>query len=114
MHQLIKKGSGRRTAAALFDSRMFIFTLNLSFKKIPDYGFRSKVSDVKNAVVLLGFEAVRNAIISVSVAMALPKTLLFQDFEMMAFWKHSPAVAATSKNMAQKAGGESPTASPVF
>jgi len=38
------------------------------------YGFRSKVSDVKNAVVLLGFNAVRNAINSVSVVNALPKT----------------------------------------
>jgi putative nucleotidyltransferase with HDIG domain len=72
------------------------------------YGFRSKVSDVKNAVVLLGFNAVHNAIISVSVVNALPKTLLFQDFEMMAFWKHSLAVAVTSKNIAQKAGVGSP------
>ena len=71
------------------------------------YGFRSKVSDVNNAVVLLGFNAVRNAIISVSVINALPKTLLFQDFEMIEFWKHSLAVAVTSKNIAQKAGGES-------
>ena len=71
------------------------------------YGFRSKVSDVNNAVVLLGFNAVRNAIISVSVINALPKTLLFQDFEMIDFWKHSLAVAVTSKNIAQKAGGES-------
>jgi len=37
------------------------------------YGFRSQVSDVKNAVVLLGFNAVRNAIISVSVINACPK-----------------------------------------
>ena len=72
------------------------------------YGFRSKVSDVKNAVVLLGFNAVRNAIVSVSVINALPKTLLFQDFEMIEFWKHSLAVAVTSKNIAQKAGTESP------
>jgi putative nucleotidyltransferase with HDIG domain len=72
------------------------------------YGFRSKVSDVKNAVVLLGFNAVRNAIVSVSVINALPKTLLFQDFEMIEFWKHSLAVAVTSKNIAQKAGIESP------
>jgi putative nucleotidyltransferase with HDIG domain len=71
------------------------------------YGFRTKVSDVKNAVVLLGFNAVRNAIISVSVINALPKTLLFQDFEMIEFWKHSLAVAVTSKNIAQKSGGES-------
>ena len=62
---------------------------------------------MNNAVVLQGFNAVRNAIISVSVINALPKTLLFQDFEMIEFWKHSLAVAVTSKNMAQKSGGES-------
>jgi putative nucleotidyltransferase with HDIG domain len=72
------------------------------------YGFKSRVSDIKNAVVLLGFNAVRNAIVSVSVINALPKSLLFQDFEMNAFWKHSLAVAVTSKNIAQKAGMESP------
>jgi len=72
------------------------------------YGFKSKVSDIKNAVVLLGFNAVRNAIVSVSVIKALPKNALFQDFEMDAFWKHSLAVAVTSKNIAQKANGESP------
>ena len=71
------------------------------------YGFQSKISDVKNAVVLLGFNAVRNAIISVSVINALPKTLLFQDFEMIEFWKHSLAVAVTSKSIAQKAGMDS-------
>jgi putative nucleotidyltransferase with HDIG domain len=39
---------------------------------------------------------------------SLPKNLLFQDFEMEAFWKHALAVAVTSKNLAQKAGRESP------
>ena len=72
------------------------------------YGFKSRVSDVRNAVVLLGFNAVRNAIVSVSIINALPKNLLFQDFEMNAFWKHSLAVAVTSKNIAQKGGVESP------
>jgi putative nucleotidyltransferase with HDIG domain len=56
----------------------------------------------------MGFNAVHNAIISVSVVNALPKTLLFQDFEMIEFWKHSLAVAVTSKNIAQKSGVESP------
>ena len=72
------------------------------------YGFRSKVSDIKNAVVLLGFNAVRNAIVSVSIISTLPKSLLFQDFEMIDFWKHSLAVAVTSKNIAQKSGMDSP------
>jgi len=72
------------------------------------YGFKSGVSDIRHAVVMLGFNAVRNAIVSVSIIDALPKSLLFQDFEMGAFWKHSLAVAVTSKNIAQKAGVGSP------
>lgn len=72
------------------------------------YGFKSRVSNIKNAVVLLGFNAVRNAIVSVSIINALPRSLLFQDFEMNEFWKHSLAVAVASKNIAQKSGLESP------
>ena len=37
---------------------------------------------LEHAVVLLGFNAVRNAIVSVSIINALPKNILFQDFEM--------------------------------
>jgi len=55
MHQLLKKGPCPQDGRGLF------------------YGFRSKISDVKNAVVLLGFNAVRNAIVSVSVINACPK-----------------------------------------
>jgi putative nucleotidyltransferase with HDIG domain len=72
------------------------------------YGFKSGVSDIRHAVVMLGFNAVRNAIVSVSIIDALPKSFLFQDFEMGAFWKHSLAVAVTSKNIALKARLESP------
>lgn len=72
------------------------------------YGFKTKISDVKTAVVLLGFNTVRNAVISISIINALPKNLLFQDFEMDVFWRHSLAVAVTSKNIAQKSGLESP------
>ena len=72
------------------------------------YGFKNRISDVRAAVVLLGFNAVRNAIISISIIHALPNKVLFQDFKMGAFWKHSLAVAVTSKNIAQKSGLESP------
>ena len=72
------------------------------------YGFNKRISDVKAAVVLLGFNAVRNAIISISIIHALPQNTLFQDFEMGAFWKHSLAVAVTSRNIAKKSGLESP------
>ncbi|MBW2335562.1 MAG: hypothetical protein JRF47_02180 [Deltaproteobacteria bacterium] len=44
----------------------------------------------------MGFNAVRNALVPVSVTQCLPQTLSFQDFEMVEFWKHSLAVAVTS------------------
>ena len=60
------------------------------------YGFKNRISDVKAAVVLLGFNAVRNAIISISIINTLPKNILLQGFEMGAFWKHSQASMALS------------------
>ena len=72
------------------------------------YGFRSKISDLRNAVVLLGYNAVRNAIVSLSVINAFPKRLTLMDFDISQFWKHSLAVAVTSKNIAQLSKKESP------
>jgi HD-like signal output (HDOD) protein len=63
------------------------------------YGFKSKVSDVRSAVIMLGFNAVRNAIVSVSVIEAFGNKIKLQDFDMTDFWKHSLAVAVTSKSI---------------
>ncbi len=72
------------------------------------YGFKSKISDLRNAVVLLGYNAVRNAIVSLSVINAFPKRVKLMDFDISQFWKHSLAVAVTSKNIAQLSKKESP------
>jgi putative nucleotidyltransferase with HDIG domain len=72
------------------------------------YGFQSKISDLRNAVVLLGYNAVRNAIVSLSVINSFPKRVTLMDFDVSQFWKHSLAVAVTSKNIAQLSKKESP------
>ncbi|MGD8492860.1 MAG: HDOD domain-containing protein [Desulfobacterales bacterium] len=72
------------------------------------YGFKSKISDLRNAVVLLGYNAVRNAIVSLSVINAFLKRVKLMDFDISQFWKHSLAVAVTSKNIAQLSKKESP------
>jgi len=72
------------------------------------YGFKSKISDLRNAVVLLGYNAVRNAIVSISVINSFPKRVKLIDFDISQFWKHSLAVAVTSKNIAQLSRKESP------
>jgi putative nucleotidyltransferase with HDIG domain len=71
------------------------------------YGFKSKISDLRNAVALLGYNAVRNAIVSLSVINSFPKRISLTDFDISIFWKHSLAVAVTSKNIAQLSKNES-------
>jgi putative nucleotidyltransferase with HDIG domain len=72
------------------------------------YGFKSKVSDIRSAVIMLGFNAVRNAIVSVSVIEAFAKKIKIQDFDITDFWKHSLAVAVTSKSISYKTRINSP------
>ena len=72
------------------------------------YGFQSKISDIRNAVVLLGFNAVRNAIVSLAVIEAFGKNNRLKDFDITDFWKHSLAVAVTSKSISVKSRTNSP------
>lgn len=72
------------------------------------YGFRSKVSDISNAVVLLGFNTVRNAVISVSIIKAFSGKNALKGFDITEFWKHSIAVAVTSKRLAERYRVEAP------
>jgi putative nucleotidyltransferase with HDIG domain len=72
------------------------------------YGFKSKVSDIRSAVIMLGFNAVRNAIVSVSVIDAFSKNIKLKDFDVTGFWKHSLAVAVTSKSISYNARINSP------
>ena len=53
------------------------------------YGFKSKISDLRNAVALLGYNAVRNAIVSLSVINSFPKRVTLKHFDSSIFWKHS-------------------------
>jgi putative nucleotidyltransferase with HDIG domain len=71
------------------------------------YGFQSKISNVQNAVVLLGYNAVRNSIVSLSVIKTFSSVLTMEGFDIKDFWKHSLAVAVTGKSLAQLSRNES-------
>ena len=72
------------------------------------YGLQSKVSEIRSAVIMLGFNAVRNAIVSVSVIEAFGSKIMLPDFDVTDFWKHSLAVAVTSKSIAYSTRLNSP------
>jgi putative nucleotidyltransferase with HDIG domain len=62
-------------------------------------GVSKKAISVSKAVVLLGFEAVRNAVLSIKVFEALGGTQNLEGgrFDREGFWRHSLAVACASK-----------------
>jgi len=66
------------------------------------YGFRSEIVDISRALIVLGFNTVRNAIVTVSTIDTFRSSGDFEGFEIKDLWKHSVAVAITSKQLAEK------------
>ena len=65
------------------------------------FGLRSKVGNIPHAIILLGFNTVRNAVLSVSVIKLISEISDMEDFRINDFWTHSISVAVTSKQIAQ-------------
>jgi putative nucleotidyltransferase with HDIG domain len=66
------------------------------------YGIHKEVNDIGNAIVLLGFNTVRNAIVSLGVINSFSGIKALEGFDIKDFWKHSLAVAVVSKSLAEK------------
>jgi putative nucleotidyltransferase with HDIG domain len=63
------------------------------------YGFPSKFDSISRAILVLGFETLRNAILSVSVTQTLSKANSQVGFSITDFWRHSIAVAVTCRQL---------------
>lgn len=67
------------------------------------FGFQEKVGDVNRAVVILGFNTVRNAIFSVSVIDSI-KGIQSDRLDFSEFWRHAISCAVISKHLAINSG----------
>jgi putative nucleotidyltransferase with HDIG domain len=75
------------------------------------FGLRSKVGSIPHAITLLGLSTIRNAIISVSIIDTFTDNTsndtgaaghgTFTGFKISDFWRHSIAVAVTSKYLSE-------------
>jgi len=72
------------------------------------YGFRSRITNIPHAVIVLGFNTIRNALVSVSIIKTFSGEKSFEGFEITGFWKHSIAVAVTSRYLAGQTRLDSP------
>ena len=64
------------------------------------FGFRSKIGNISHAIILLGFNTVRNVVVSVSIFDRFSKKGTIENFDILEFWHHSIAVAVMSKHLA--------------
>ena len=72
------------------------------------YGFRSKIKNIPHAIIILGFNNVRNALVSVSIIKSFSEKKGFEGFEIKDFWKHSIAVGVISKYLSEESKLDSP------
>jgi len=90
----------------------------LQMTRRADRGVRDDIQSVDRAVVMLGFDAVRHAVLAVSVFQALgtaskPAAATgpaeVRRFSREEFWKHCLAVACCAELLAETAGGATPS-----
>ena len=72
------------------------------------FGLRSKVKGIPNAIVLLGFNTVRNAVLSVSIVDSFKTGSVKGIFDIRDFWKHSVTVAVISRYLGRRTNLYSP------
>jgi putative nucleotidyltransferase with HDIG domain len=72
------------------------------------YGLRSRTNSVSHAVMVMGFNAIKNAIVSVAIFDTLSIKDRYPNFNITDFWRHSVSVAVLSKQLAEKSRLVSP------
>jgi putative nucleotidyltransferase with HDIG domain len=72
------------------------------------YGFRSKIRNIPHAVIVLGFNTIRNAVVSVSIIKAFPEEKALGGLKITDFWEHSIGVAVISRYLAEQTRLDSP------
>ena len=74
----------------------------------PYYGLKGEVSSIAHAVVILGFEEVKNMVIGLSLTGTFSGDLGFEEFKAPNLWLHSIGVASAAKLVAERVPGLDP------
>ncbi len=70
------------------------------------YGYRGKITSVTHAIVILGFNTVKNLILGLSMYPLLESLSSSFEFDIKSFWMHCVGVACASKVIALEMGRE--------
>ncbi len=94
-----------RDLADVIEKDQSILSKLLRLANSSFFGFSSRVSNVAHAVMILGFNTVLNAVLSMAVIDALGTKSKLNGLSMKHFWRHSISVAVVSRHLSQIAGG---------
>jgi putative nucleotidyltransferase with HDIG domain len=73
----------------------------LAFANSVYYGARSTISNIRQAIVRIGLNSVRDLVLGVGVIGAYHQQNRVKDFSMSELWRHSLGVAATCASLAR-------------
>lgn len=96
--------AGRIASVLSEDPAMSVKVLKLTNSAF--YGLSRKVDSVKQAVVVVGMEAIKNLVLSASVLEMFKGKNIDQDYQEE-FWRHSLATGVCSRILAKKIRGRS-------
>jgi len=87
-------------------SRIILSDISLSAKVLrmvnsAYYGIRNKVSSVKQAIVILGFNTIKSLALSTAIMDKFATSGVIEGFSRGAFWKHSLGVGLTNRLLAR-------------
>jgi len=99
-----KENSTAKEVGELIESDPSLSARLLQLVHRADSGVRGEISTVERAVVMLGFEAVRSAVLAISVfqTMGGDSKVSNGNFSRDEFWKHSIAVACCAELLAEQ------------
>ncbi len=104
LHQVLtsldKVSSSAQTLEAIIREDPVLTAKILKMANSPYYGLPGEISSIARAVVILGFEEVKNLVIGLSLTGAFTGNLGIKEFDSKGIWLHSVAVAITSKILA--------------
>ncbi|WP_051328343.1 HDOD domain-containing protein [Desulfatirhabdium butyrativorans] len=69
------------------------------------YGLPSQISNIRNAIIVLGYNTVRNAIMTLTIMKLMPKKgMSIEGFSVSELWSHAVEVGVLSRHLAELAG----------
>jgi HD-like signal output (HDOD) protein len=68
------------------------------------YGFSTKVSNIRHAIMLMGYNTIRSAVLTISVVDGHRLNHKFKGYDISRFWEHAIAVATISRFIDRQTG----------